>query len=301
MVQIEAFEPTSLPQIQAMANSHLSQVVPGWALPADYIAERLKRNPDQFILDPWVVERNTIVAEQAGKVHAVAHLLRYGDREDVSQDYRNVGEIDWFLFWPKKQDSAAALLNAAKEQMRKWQTRTCYAPFSLPVPVVHGVPDAWPHIKSSIVEAGFYTSMDRTEAVYSGGLPATEARVKPPVPGVYFEQHTDASETQFAAKFDQEPIGVFVTVADLSKSGKLPALSGWGELADIQVSEKWRDRGIGSWPKGQVVRWLRSTGCKQVVLNVSSDDEAKGAGRFYRRFGWDIKARLEIGWRLDAI
>ncbi len=39
------------------------------------------------------------------------------------------------------------------------------------------------------------------------------------------------------------------------------------------------------------VAWLRLAGCDRIVFNVAAPDEAAGAGRFYRRFGWDVFVR----------
>jgi hypothetical protein len=37
-------------------------------------------------------------------------------------------------------------------------------------------------------------------------------------------------------------------------------------------------------------------GCEHIVFSVIPDDDARGAGRFYRRLGWDILLTLEKGW-----
>ena len=37
-------------------------------------------------------------------------------------------------------------------------------------------------------------------------------------------------------------------------------------------------------------------GCDRVVVPVDGDDETAGAGRFYRRFGWEELARLTRSW-----
>jgi hypothetical protein len=64
----------------------------------------VRREPADFIVDPWVRERVTLVARQNNRVAAAAHLLRYGDDERVGPAYRNSGEIRWLLFWPEAPD-----------------------------------------------------------------------------------------------------------------------------------------------------------------------------------------------------
>ena len=61
MVQITPLDRSHLPQVLALVNSHLSTVIPGWSLTADYFWERLQSEPQEYITDPWVVERKSIV------------------------------------------------------------------------------------------------------------------------------------------------------------------------------------------------------------------------------------------------
>ena len=78
----------------------------------------------------------------------------------------------------------------------------------------------------------------------------------------------------------------------------VPSLRGWAELGEIYIEEGWRGRGIGTWLLQHAIEWLRMAGCDRIVLCCAADDEAAGAGRFYRRFGWDVFTRVEDGWRL---
>lgn len=79
MVKTESLEKHHLPQVLDLANAHLGAAIPGWAMTADYLWERLKRNPAEVVTDPWVVERKSIVFVINERVCAAAHLLRYGD------------------------------------------------------------------------------------------------------------------------------------------------------------------------------------------------------------------------------
>lgn len=76
----------------------------------------------------------------------------------------------------------------------------------------------------------------------------------------------------------------------------MPALRGWAELSAMFVQEMWRGRGIGTWLVQHAVAWLRVAGCDRIVLSCAAEDEAAGAGRFYRRFGWEVFTRLQDGW-----
>lgn len=70
MVRIESLQSQHLPQVQALVNQHLSAVIPGWGVSLAYLAGRLERNPGQYVVDPWVVERKTLCALDRERVVA---------------------------------------------------------------------------------------------------------------------------------------------------------------------------------------------------------------------------------------
>jgi GNAT superfamily N-acetyltransferase len=98
------------------------------------------------------------------------------------------------------------------------------------------------------------------------------------------------------ARVDEQEVGDCDCISDLTEGGALPALRGWGELAEIEVREPWRNRGVGTWLARHAAAWLRLGGCSRVVLSVAAEDEANGAGRFYERLGWNPMARFQRGW-----
>ena len=97
MVRIETYNECHLEQLQSLMNSHLDVLVPGWALPLEYISSRLERNPAEYVTDPWVVERSTIMGLVKDRVCATAHVLR-----SVDEQGKGSAEICWFLAWPEK-------------------------------------------------------------------------------------------------------------------------------------------------------------------------------------------------------
>ena len=122
------------------------------------------------MVDPWVTDRVALVAEQRGRVVAAALLLRYGSGRDVSDTYRDAGEIRWLLCWPEAPywpDAAAAgdlLTSACLAQLARWQVSRTYADGALPAPGVYGVPEQWPHVRALLDRAGFVGG-DRQEVV----------------------------------------------------------------------------------------------------------------------------------------
>src|SRR5918998_5830373 len=110
-IQVRPFRRDDREQVTALVNAHAAAVVPGVSVSVNTVLSRLEREPGEFIVDPWVTERATLVAEQRRRVVAAAHLLRYAADDSVGESYRDAGEIRWFLFWPEAPfwpDAAAA-------------------------------------------------------------------------------------------------------------------------------------------------------------------------------------------------
>ena len=117
MMAIVPYISERLTGLQALVNAHMEMAIPGWALPAEFITERLARHPEQHILDPWVIERRTLFSVDTERVLAAVHLLRYADGDEVAPDYRNAGDIAWLLFVLGSEEAGRELLAAARQQM----------------------------------------------------------------------------------------------------------------------------------------------------------------------------------------
>ncbi len=301
-VLIEPLRPDHLPQAQLLVNLHLGALLPGWALPADFIASRLQRDPGEAVVDPWVRERVTLCALVQQRVVAVAHLLRYGTGAEVSDWYRGCGEIAWFLAWPDASKAALALLAAAQRQLTTWQARRAYAwGLGLPVSPFVGVPDVWPHIADALTAAGYHPNPGREEVIYAGALDQIPQPAAAPLPGLTARRTMGGIVgARFSALLDGQEVGCCECGSDLTMGGALPALRGWGELSELQVSEPWRRRGIGTWLVQQAVAWHRLGGGDRMALAVTAEDEAAGAGRFYQRLGWAPLVRERLGWEWSA-
>lgn len=285
-----------LTALQALVNAHLEIAIPGWALPAEFIAERLTYHPEQCVLDPWVIARQTWLSVEADRVLAAVHLLYYGDGDEVAPDYRNAGDIAWLLFAPGDEEAGRALLAAARGQMRQWGVRVTYAwDAGLPVPLCSGIPDAWPHIRKPFADVGF-SPEGGVEYIFGGELDAIPAPAVAPVDGVSVHPAVSGAETTFVLRHNAEHIGCCECVADLTQDGRLPAFAGWGKLEALEVAAPWRNRGLGRWLVQHAVAWLREMGCARIAFSVTPDDDARGAGRFYRCLGWERWLTFEKGW-----
>src|SRR5215475_1977337 len=100
-VLVRPFHRRDRDQLTDLVNAHAAAVVPGLGVSVASMLSHLERDPGEFVVDPWIAERLTLVAEQNNRVAAGAHLLRYRDDENVGAAHRGGGEIRWLLFWPE--------------------------------------------------------------------------------------------------------------------------------------------------------------------------------------------------------
>jgi hypothetical protein len=100
-IQVRPFHRRDRQQLTDLVNAHAAAVVPGMGVSVSTVLSELERQPGEFIVDPWVSERATLVAEQRGRVAAAAHLLRYYADGRAGKAYRGSGEIHWLVFWPE--------------------------------------------------------------------------------------------------------------------------------------------------------------------------------------------------------
>src|SRR5918912_3577019 len=100
-IEVRPFRRSDREQLTQLVNAHVAAVVPGVSVSVNTVMSQLEREPGEFIVDPWVTERATLVAEQRGRVVAAAHLLRYGAGEEVGEAYRDNAELHWLLYWPR--------------------------------------------------------------------------------------------------------------------------------------------------------------------------------------------------------
>ena len=84
------------------------------------VMSQLEREPDEVIVDPWVVERKTRVAVEKQAIVAGALLHRFGRGKEVSNSHAGSGSIHWLVAWPKSTEAADALMAACLETMDEW-------------------------------------------------------------------------------------------------------------------------------------------------------------------------------------
>src|SRR5690349_20340716 len=112
MAQIRPFQPEDISKLTQLINTHISLLISLWGIPSTLILSRLEKNPDEPVIDPWVIERATFCAFVGENLVAAAHLLRYGESEAMNKSYHRRGDFAWFVFEPEFEADAKGLLEA---------------------------------------------------------------------------------------------------------------------------------------------------------------------------------------------
>jgi GNAT superfamily N-acetyltransferase len=295
-IEVRSFRREDREQLTALVNAHTAAVVPGISVAVNTVLSQLEREPGEFIVDPWVDERMTLVAEQRGRIVAAAHLLRYAGDESVGESYRGAGELRWFLFWPEAPfwpDSTLAaetLLAASLSQLERWGVTRQYADGALPAPGVYGVPEQWPHIRSSYERGGFVQE-GQVEVVYLAEvdrLPRPDAR-----DGLAVRRTVGISGTRLSAVAGDDVVG-YIEVDMREGPGRFPAHSGWADVGNLHVAEAHRRQGIATWLVGQAAEWLRLAGVGRLLDYSNADDEPCRA--FLESAGFKELTTTHRGW-----
>jgi len=278
-VQVRPFRRADREQLTALVNAHIQAVVPGVTVSVNTVLSQLERDPGEFIVDPWVAERATLVAEQRGRVVAAAHLLRYGAGEDVGPAYRDSAEINWLLFWPRathwpdSAEAAAALMDASLERLRAWGGDHWHADGALPAPGLYGVPEQWPHVPALYERAGFVHD-GHVEIVLLARVDELPGPAAPPLDGLALDRSVGECGTRLSARLGEECVGFIEVETNLAEGGRLAHLGGRADVGNLHVDEAHRRRGIATWLVGQAADWLRLARAERLLDYAWPQEEA---------------------------
>jgi GNAT superfamily N-acetyltransferase len=261
---------------------------------------QLERDPGEFIVDPWVAERATLVAEQRRRVVAAAHLLRYGEGEDVGEAYRGTAEINWLLFWPQanhwpdSEKAAGSLMDACLAQLRSWGAGHWHADGALPAPGVYGVPRQWPHVRELYERSGFVHD-GLVEIILLASVDELPQPSRPPLDGLRLERSVGEAGTRLAGFAGDELVGFIEVDTNLAEGGRLAHLGGWADIGNLHVAEPYRRRGVATWLVGQAADWLRLARVERLLEYAWPEDHDLLA--LLHRLGFRELTRTARGWR----
>ena len=297
MPEIRPFNRADRDQLTELVNAHIAAVVPGWGVSTAALLARLEREPNQYVVDPWVIERLTLVAYKRDRLVAAAHLKRYGTDERVMPDYCDAGEISWLVCWPHKIDAGHELARAATDQLDAWGVQRQYADGDLPTPATYGIHDCWPHVRTILTEAGFSDAEGRSEYLYAGTLDNVPEPGPAPVDGITVRREIANLTTRFVAVLNGEVVGYCHVRDDLSRGGTLSRLIKWADVWEWFVEPAWRRRGIATWLGRHAMAWLRLGGAERIIAPMGEEELGDGVAELYESFGWRRIGSCRRGWR----
>jgi len=293
MAGIRPYQQNDLEQLTALANVHIAAATPGLTVPAAWLGARMEQNPDECITDPWVAERETLVAVERDRVAAAAQIHRYADEARVSDSLRGIGEIAWLFALPGEPAAGEALVRECVARLRRWGVlRVCALGGGLG-PTTYGVPDAWPHVAALLAAAGFGHGCVQEEIVMAAALDDLPAA--PPFEGIELRRVAFDDGAELRAVRGAETLGRLRL--EVHEASELPALARWGEVWGIDVGEPHRRQGVGRWLVRRGAEWLRLAGRDRLLCQVLTADEAT-AGAFWRAVGLQPVTRIRRGFEL---
>ncbi|MCD9879896.1 GNAT family N-acetyltransferase [Streptomyces guryensis] len=264
-------------QLTDLINAHVAAVVPGVSVSVNTVLSDLERQPREFITDPWVAERATLVAEQRRYVVAAAHLLRYRSGDEVAENYRDAGEIDWFVcrppasFRPDSEEAADQLMAACLAQLARWNVRVRYADGAVPAPVVHGLPRNWPHIRVVYERAGFRHVGD-TEVILLAQVAALPAPA--PRPGTTIERTLGECGTRFTAHAGTRALGFIEVDTHLARPERHTRAGGLADIGNLHIDPSSHGEGLEHRLLAEAAAWLRLCGADRLLAYEQADDAA---------------------------
>ncbi|SIQ07462.1 hypothetical protein SAMN05518682_1096 [Cellulosimicrobium aquatile] len=304
--RVRTFRRDDRDQLTDLVNSHLSVVVPGARLSVNSVLGSLERQPDEHVVDPWVVERATFVVESRHRVVGAAHLHRFTAGPEASDDYRDAGLVQWLLVTPpddedpeqstEARSAADALTAACHAQLAAWQVRVAYADGQLPFAGVYGVPEQWPHVREALVRAGFRPG-EHAETVLLAPTSALPHAL--PVPDDVALRRTlgPGGGVRFTAHRGTETAAYVEIDTTLGRAERQAATGGTAELVDLSPGPG-SDDALLAGVLAEARAWLELAGVHRVLVGTDATDHEEIAQ--LRAWGFRELTTVSRGWQLAA-
>ncbi|WP_031481701.1 GNAT family N-acetyltransferase [Streptomyces bicolor] len=296
-LEVRPFRRADRDQLTELINLHVATVVPGVSVSVNTVLSALERRPDEFITDPWVSERVTLVAEQRDHIVAAAHLLRYRADDEVGAAHRDVGEIGWLVhrppasYWPDSDRAADLLMSACLARLARWRVRARYASGDLPAPAVYGLPRNWPHIRALYERSGFRHVGD-TEVILCARV--TDLPSAQPWPGVTVERTLGECGTRLTAYADGRALGFIEVDTALSRPERQTRGTGLADIGNLYTDPSAHGEDLERRLLGEAADWLRLCGVDRLLAY-----EAAADGTMIDRLtsaGFRELTRTDRGW-----
>ncbi|MFT2017380.1 N-acetyltransferase [Streptomyces sp. 796.1] len=274
--QVRPFRRADRDQLTDLVNRHAAAVLPGVSASVNTVLGSLEQRPDEYVTDPWVAERHTLVAVDRARVVAAAHLLRYRGGADVDRSYRDTGAIDWFLHLPGDGASAADhLMSACLHHLSRWHSPTWHADGNLPVPGVCGVPEPWPHIRARYRDAGFQHD-GTTELLLIADL-ADLTDLTAPAGAVRIHRTVGDLGIRFEARLAGRSVGHLEVDTGLDRAERRPRGAALADVADLHLAAEARPDTLPAL-LSEAADWLRRCGVDRLLAYADGTAVGVSAG-----------------------
>ncbi|MGI8456530.1 MAG: GNAT family N-acetyltransferase, partial [Propionibacteriaceae bacterium] len=299
---VRPFQRSDRDQVTDLVNAHLAAILPGLSVPVSTVLSQLEREPDEYVVDPWVETRLTLIAEQHRRIVAAAHLVRYCDADQIGPDYRGAGEIRWLLCWPTTgprydyEAAGAQLVQACVRQLDGWQARRQYANGGLPAPAAYGVPEVWPHVRRLLTDAGFVGGREEQILVVRvATLAADRRRGRTPWPELHVTRSVGAAGTRFSAVDSERRWGYLEVDTTLTEHRRFARGPSVADIGNVWVEPAVRRRGLARWLLAETIRWLDLAGI-ELLLGYVDETTSAGEIAFLTGAGFDPLITTSLGW-----
>lgn len=303
---VRTFRRSDRHQLTDLVNRHAAAVLPGVSTSVNTVLSGLDARPDEYIVDPWVAERLTLLTEHHSRVVAAAHLHRYRDEPDVGPDYRGAAAVQWVVHHPGdgdtvSSDAADLLLSACLATAARWEARSVHADGTLPCPGVYGVPAAWPHVRAALERAGFVHT-GATEVLLLAevsGLPDTGEQTARETPTLL--RTLGSHGTRFTALAGDSVLGHLELDTTLDRPERVGRGGGLAELTDVELdadAPEGADKTLALL-LAQAREWLTLCGIDRLLTCAYPEDLDEIDA--LNRHGFREVVRTARGWELRPV
>jgi hypothetical protein len=306
--ELRPFRRSDRAQLTELVNAHVAAVLPGYSVSVNTVLSQLEGEPGEFITDPWVAERATLVAEQHGRIAAAAHLRRYGGAPGIGPDLRDTAEIAWLLFWPLAPSdppnphwpdghrAADALASACLRLLDGWCPAGRSADGDLPAPAMAGIPEQWPHIRELLGRHGFVPG-GRTETVLIADVADLPRPTDGPEPeDLVVHRSLGINGTRLTAVRSGEPIGYIELDTTLADGNRAAGSGGWADIGNLEAHRADPDDAVLHHLLVHAAQWLRLARTTRLLAYAGPEDEPARTA-FLTRHGFAELTRTERVWR----
>jgi hypothetical protein len=293
-VTIREFRRDDRDQLTWLVNLHVSTVLPGVALSTNVVLSQLEREPQETIVDPWVVERRCLVAERDRAVVGAALLLRYSDDDTVGEAFRGAAEIRWLIGSPNAMEACRSLLEKAIALMIGWRPSHIYGDGSLPAPGCYGIPDSWPHVRALLVDAGF-KGPARSEVVLAAECRGLTGRQ---LEGAHVRRSVGDLAARLELIRDDASLG-FIEVGDIDQAlTRSTTTLSWTDVGNLSTTEPEMLAEVMPALLSAAAEWLLLGGVNRLIDYYADDDDPPGYLEILERCGFIRLSTNERGWEL---